>query len=253
PLHFFGTAGRFFSVWTMAHLVTPVDIPGLVKDFQKIVVDLKESDKINRSLSYAHRVADVIQRRCGDAAMRHIPGQDFEEHKKNRNRQLRDLDNENRQLRQLYEDSQWTLHLVMEAHRRLMEATFGKDNDFAESGRQSEDEVENLKQEFYVNAVRMAKAVHDVFEHEKKMSGKIQKRMEELRVENDILRCILDSESGADIQSIYDRLENKTPKHSPRSSRDDSNQSPHGFENSISQDQEATPRKKTSVIFNPNV
>ncbi|KAK6032613.1 hypothetical protein OSTOST_01203 [Ostertagia ostertagi] len=236
----------------MAHLITPVDIPGIVKDFQKIVVDLKESEKINRSLSYAHRVADVIQRRCGDTAMRHVPGQDFEEHKKSRNRQLRDLDNENRQLRQLYEDSQWTLHLVMEAHRRLMEATFGKDNDLAASRRRSEEEVENIKQEFYFNAARMTKAVHDVFEHEKAMSGKIHKRMEELRVENDILRCILDSEAGADIQSIYDRLENKTPKHSPRCSHDDSNESPCDHENSVDRDEEATPRKKVSVVLNPN-
>ncbi|XGW32652.1 hypothetical protein V3C99_017302 [Haemonchus contortus] len=236
----------------MAHLITPVDIPGIVKDFQKIVVDLKESDKINRSLSYAHRVADVIQRRCGDAAVRHIPGQDIEEHKKNRNRQLRDLDNENRQLRQLYEDSQWTLHLVMEAHRRLMEATFGKDNDLASTRKQNEEEEENTKQEFYVNAARMTKAVHDIFEHEKEMSDKIQKRVEELRVENDILRCILDSESGADIQSIYDRLENKTPKHSPRSSQDDFGRYAHGDGASRDRDEEATPRKKASVILNPS-
>ncbi|KAK6060973.1 hypothetical protein COOONC_01363 [Cooperia oncophora] len=182
----------------MAHFITPIDIPGIVKDFQRIVVDLKESDKINRSLSYAHRVADVIQRRCGDTAMGHVPGQDLEEHKKKRNRQLRDF-NGNRQLRQLYEDSQWTLHLVMEAHRRLMEATFGKDNDLAVSRRRSEEEMENIKQGFYFNAARMTKAVHDVFEHEKAMSGKIQKRMEELRVRNEILRCILDSEAGADI------------------------------------------------------
>ncbi|WKY15896.1 hypothetical protein Q1695_000963 [Nippostrongylus brasiliensis] len=179
----------------MANLITPVDVPSIVKDFQKIVVDLKESEKVNRSLSYAHRIAN-----------RHIPGQNPEEHKKNRNRQLRDLDNENRQLRQLYEDSQWTLHLVMESHRRLMEETFDQDDGLDLSQDASDDELEDRKQDLHVLVAQMAHAVNGVYRYEEQMVNKLQKRIIELREENDILRCILDSESGADLDSIYQRF-----------------------------------------------
>ncbi|VDM74581.1 unnamed protein product [Strongylus vulgaris] len=102
--------------------------------------------KVNFSLTYAHRVADIIQRRGGDTPSRHVPGQDSEtEHKESRNRQLRDLDSENRQLRQLYEDSQWTLHLVMEAHRRELEAHFGQDDSTtASSAKENDNDVVGL-------------------------------------------------------------------------------------------------------------
>lgn len=224
----------------MAHLLTPIDVPNIVKDFQRIVVDLKESEKINQSLSHAHRVADIIRRRCGDTTMRHGSGHDVEEHKRNRNRQLRDLDNENRQLRQLYEDSQWTLHLVMEAHRRLMEATFGKDNTIAECQERSEEE-ENVRQDFCVKTARMAYTLYGVFEQGKEMKQKLLKRMEELREENEILRSVLD-ECGAESQ-MDDGVRNKTP----RSLNTSEGSAIHSDEQGCSdcdEEDSATPRKK---------
>ncbi|KHJ97110.1 hypothetical protein OESDEN_02912 [Oesophagostomum dentatum] len=186
---------------------TPVDVPALIKDFQKIVVELKESEKINQSLTYAHRVAEVIQRRGGDAALRHVPGQDSEtEHKENRNRQLRDLDSENRQLRQLYEDSQWTLHLVMEVHRRQLEAHFGRNNNPSTSPTISDSENGN-RDKLYKNAAIMARDVNQVFEHEQQMNEAFAERIKELEIENEVLRCVLESPSEWDADAIVEQLE----------------------------------------------
>ncbi|WKY15897.1 hypothetical protein Q1695_000963 [Nippostrongylus brasiliensis] len=224
----------------MANLITPVDVPSIVKDFQKIVVDLKESEKVNRSLSYAHRIAN-----------RHIPGQNPEEHKKNRNRQLRDLDNENRQLRQLYEDSQWTLHLVMESHRRLMEETFDQDDGLDLSQDASDDELEDRKQDLHVLVAQMAHAVNGVYRYEEQMVNKLQKRIIELREENDILRCILDSESGADLDSIYQRFLGRSCGSLPKTDSELDTHSSDDTDSSAQLEEQPTPRKKQSVIENP--
>ncbi|KJH44525.1 hypothetical protein DICVIV_09451 [Dictyocaulus viviparus] len=165
--------------------------------------------KVNRSLTYAYRIADIIQR-SGDTATRHVPGQDIEkEHMKSRNRQLRDLESENRQLRQLYEDSYWTLHLVMEAHRRVMDANFGRDNDFGCSRGVEIDD--SLTRNFRISAARMVKKINDFLEHQRKVHDDIQKRVEELKVENDLLRRILTIESGVSFQTIVDRLKSSSP------------------------------------------
>ncbi|ETN87277.1 hypothetical protein NECAME_00136 [Necator americanus] len=228
--------------------ITPIDIPTLIKDFQRIVVELKESDRINHSLAYAHRVADIIQRRSGDTPLRHIPGQDFEtEHKENRNRQLRDLDTENRQLRQLYEDAQWTLHLVMESHRRELESHFGHDNALSlPSERQNDAETNNIRQKFYQNAALMARGVNEVLQHEKRMNEAFAQRIRELEVENEVLRCVLESRPGVDVDAVIDRLEQRMLLSSTGSLGDISTNSSADFEYHDNQDVNATPVKKKS-------
>ncbi|VDK46216.1 unnamed protein product [Cylicostephanus goldi] len=190
--------------------ISPVNVPTLIKDLQRIVVELRESDQVNLSLTYAHRVADIIQRRGGDTPSRHVPGQDTEtEHKENRNRQLRDLDNENRQLRQLYEDSQWTLHLVMEAHRKELESHFGQHESTPLPGNQDDDDVESLKNRFHKSVALMARDVNEVFRHEQRINEAFSKRIEDLSLENEVLRCVLESQSEESADAVIERLERR--------------------------------------------
>ncbi|KAL6735759.1 hypothetical protein Aduo_006169 [Ancylostoma duodenale] len=229
--------------------ITPVDIPSLIKDFQKIVVELNESDVINLSLSHAHRVADLIQRRSGDAPLRHIPGQDFEtEHKESRIKQLRDLDSENRQLRQLYEDSQWTLHLVMEAHRRELDAHFCQDSIASASSLETKNdaELDTTRKQFHQNAAIMARGVNEVFQHEQRMKEAFAKRMEELEMENEVLRCVLESQPGVDANTILQQLERRMAS-STASPGDVSMNSSGEYERREQHDEEATPVKKPST------
>ncbi|KAJ1364615.1 hypothetical protein KIN20_024739 [Parelaphostrongylus tenuis] len=228
----------------MTNYVTPIDVQDIVKDLRRIVVNLKEDDKVTQSLTYAHRIADIIHRRGGDTLMRYIPGQDTEkEQRKSRNRQLRDLDNENRQLRQLYEDSQWTLFLVMEAHRRVLEANFEKDSDKASSGIQNRVH-ESMKQDFCKDAAQMAREIQEYFEYTRKMNVDIRKRVEDLRAENDLLRAILDFESGVDIQTITDQLKKRASK-SPLQNAKHGFESSSGRENIVNCDEKSAPRTKT--------
>ncbi|EYB83773.1 hypothetical protein Y032_0329g2652 [Ancylostoma ceylanicum] len=229
--------------------ITPVDIPSLIKDFQKIVVELNESDVINLSLSHAHRVADLIQRRSGDAPLRHIPGQDFEtEHKESRIKQLRDLDSENRQLRQLYEDSQWTLHLVMEAHRRELDNHFCQDSVASASSSETRNdaELDSTRKQFHQNAAIMARGVNEVFQHEQRMKEAFAKRMEELEMENEVLRCVLESQPGVDADTILQRLEQRMAT-SIGSPGDVSMNCSGEYDCRENLDEEATPVKKQST------
>ncbi|RCN25710.1 hypothetical protein ANCCAN_28575 [Ancylostoma caninum] len=79
----------------------------------------------------------------------------------------------------------------------------------------SQTEVEILRfqdttrKQFHQNAAIMARGVNEVFQHEQRMKEAFAKRMEELEMENEVLRCVLESQPGVDANAILQQLESR--------------------------------------------
>ncbi|VDM59850.1 unnamed protein product [Angiostrongylus costaricensis] len=108
-----------------------------------------------------------------------------------------------------------------------------------------------MKQNFYSNTAKMAREIYEFLEHEKKMNMDIQKRMEELRTENDLLRRILEFESGVDIQTIADHLKKSAALEVPLISTESDSETCSEHKSLVDRDEQSTPREQKTVVRSP--
>uniref|UniRef100_A0A1I7WXU2 Uncharacterized protein n=1 Tax=Heterorhabditis bacteriophora TaxID=37862 RepID=A0A1I7WXU2_HETBA len=171
-----------------------VDVLQIIAELQKVVVCLKEKDK--------NKISNIT--------MENSPA-DSEE-RCNQNRQLRDLDNENRQLRDMYEDAQWTLHLIMEQHRTNVKRLCDDNRSQTVTPNEIslEKESDDRRAFLYEQFIELAVGFNEVMKKESERSGNNLEKIDLLLTENLILRELLEGDyRNADTKTLLERVEQK--------------------------------------------
>ncbi|CAI4222775.1 unnamed protein product [Auanema sp. JU1783] len=201
-----------------------VNINKLISDVDRLVVKLKENNEFANVINASTTLRDIVrQANEGHMSLKRLDSSsayNFDsvpmESKPSCTYQLRELDAENRHLRSLYEDSQLTLFLLMQKHRKLILGLCEeKKNDVLDP--MSEIRILNDKlidKEYKQNCekfVDVAVGLNEIVKNEEQKRKVVEQEIDDLTMKNAILRELLNAEDprNIDVNALIDKIENK--------------------------------------------